>query len=158
MHYEHTEVGYNYRLSNVLAALGRGQLSRLDQMLARRREIRRMYVGALGDVPGVRFLGRDDPKRSDDEDNCWLTCMVLDPPVVGVGPEQVMAALAAEDIESRRLWKPMHLQPVFAGARSFVNGTSQGLFDRGVALPSGSALTDEDIERVIAALRSALVR
>jgi len=158
VHYEHTEVGYNYRLSNVLAALGRGQLSRLDDMLARRREIRRMYVDALGDVPGVRFLGRDDPKRSDDEDNCWLTCMVLDPPVVGVGPEQVMAALAAEDIESRPLWKPMHLQPVFASARAFVNGTSQRLFERGVALPSGSALSDGDIERVVGVLRDVLRR
>ena len=156
MHYEHTEVGYNYRLSNVLAALGRGQLSRLDQMLARRREIRRMYVGALGDVPGVRFLGRDDPARSDAEDNCWLTCIVLDPTVVGVGPEQVMAALAAEDIESRPLWKPMHLQPVFAGARAFVNGTSQRLFETGVALPSGSGLTDGDIERVIGVLKETL--
>ena len=157
-YYEHTEIGYNYRLSNLLAALGRGQLSRLDEMLERRREIRRRYVEALDDVPGVGFLGHDADGRSDAEDNCWLTCIDLDPTQTPVRPEQLIAALAAEDIESRRLWKPMHLQPVFAGARSFVNGTSQRLFDRGVALPSGSALTDEDIERVIAALRSALVR
>jgi dTDP-4-amino-4,6-dideoxygalactose transaminase len=158
IHYEHTEVGYNYRLSNVLAALGRGQLSRLDEMLARRREIRWMYASALGDVPGVQLLGRGVDGRSDDEDSCWLTCMVLDPAVTGVEAGQVMAALDAEDIESRPLWKPMHLQPVFAGARVFVNGTSQRLFERGVALPSGSGLTDRDIERVIGALRSALAR
>ena len=157
-YYEHTEIGYNYRLSNLLAALGRAQLSRLDGMLARRREIRQMYAAALTDAPGVGFLGCETPDRSDGEDNCWFTCIDLDPTQARVRPEQLIAALAAEDIESRRLWKPMHLQPVFAGARSFLSGTSQRLFDRGVALPSGSALTDEDIERVIAVLRSLLGR
>ena len=158
VHYEHTEVGHNYRLSNVLAALGRGQLSRLDEMLKRRRDIRLKYVEALGDVPGVSFLGRDGAGRPDDEDNCWLTCIVLDPAVAGADRDGVIAALAAEDIESRPLWKPMHLQPVFAEARAFVTGTSQRLFERGVTLPSGSGLTDGEIERVVGTLASALVR
>jgi dTDP-4-amino-4,6-dideoxygalactose transaminase len=157
-YYEHTEIGYNYRLSNVLAALGRAQLSRLDSMLARRRAIRQMYVDGLADVPGVSFLGRDEHDaqgRGDAGDNCWLTCIVLDPAVTSADPTQIMAELAGEDIESRRLWKPMHLQPVFAANRCFVNGESQRLFDRGVTLPSGSALADDEIERVIKVLHTA---
>ena len=157
-HYQHTEVGYNYRLSNVLAALGRAQLSRLDEMIARRRAIREMYVDALADLPGVRFLGREDGRRDDAEDNCWLTCIELDPSLTGIGPARLIAELSSEDIESRRLWKPMHLQPVFASRRSFVNGESERLFDRGVTLPSGSALEDHDIERVIKVIRTALTR
>jgi dTDP-4-amino-4,6-dideoxygalactose transaminase len=155
-HYEHTEVGYNYRLSNLLAALGRAQLSRFEGMLARRRVIREMYVEGLSDLPGVTFLGREAGGRGDDEDNCWLTCIKLDPAGTTVTPSQLIAELAGEEIESRRLWKPMHLQPVFASARSFVNGESERLFDRGVALPSGSALHDDDIERVLKVLKTAL--
>jgi len=154
-YYEHTEIGFNYRLSNILAALGRAQLSRLDAMLARRRAIRQMYVDGLADVPGVRFLGRDEG-RGDDEDNCWLTCIELDPAVTEVGPSKLIAELSGENIESRRLWKPMHLQPVFASSRAFVNGESERLFDRGVTLPSGSALQDDEIERVIKVLLNAL--
>jgi len=155
-HYEHTEVGFNYRLSNVLAALGRAQLSRFEDMLARRRAIRQMYVDGLSHLPGVSFLGRDEQGRGDDEDNCWLTCIKLDPAVAAVTPSQLIAELAGEDIESRRLWKPMHLQPVFASRRSFISGQSERLFDRGVALPSGSALPDDDIERVLKILKTAL--
>ena len=140
----------------MLAALGRAQLSRLDGMLARRRAIREMYVDGLSDVPGVRFLGRDDNGRGDDEDNCWLTCIELDPADTEVSPTQLIADLASENIESRRLWKPMHLQPVFASRRSFVNGEAERIFERGVALPSGSALHDDEIERVIDALQATL--
>jgi len=154
-HYEHTEIGFNYRLSNVLAALGRAQLSRLDCMLARRRTIRQMYVDGLSDVPGVSFLGRGEG-RGDGEDNCWLTCIKLDPAVTQVSPSKLIGELASENIESRRLWKPMHLQPVFASRRCFVSGESERLFDSGVTLPSGSALQDDDIERVIKVLHSAL--
>jgi len=160
-HYEHMEVGYNYRLSNVLAALGRAQLSRFEGMRARRRKIREMYVEGLSTLPGVSFLGRDpgahgEGVRGDDEDNCWLTCIKLDPALAAVSPAQLIDELAAEDIESRRLWKPMHLQPVFAARRSFVTGRSEKLFDRGVALPSGSALQDDDIERVLKVLKTTL--
>ena len=155
-HYEHTEIGFNYRLSNVLAALGRAQLSHFDAMLARRREIREMYVDGLSDVPGVRFLGRDDDGRGDDEDNCWLTCIKLDPAVTEVGPARLIAELASEDIESRRLWKPMHLQPSFFPSRSFIRGRSERLFDRGVTLPSGSALQDDEIEHVLKVLKNVL--
>ncbi|WP_127782096.1 aminotransferase class I/II-fold pyridoxal phosphate-dependent enzyme [Rhodococcus sp. X156] len=156
-YYQHTEIGYNYRLSNVLAALGRAQLTRLDGMIARRRAIRQRYVDGLADIAGVRFLGRDD-QRGDAQDNCWLTTVVLDPEVVDVTADSVIEKLGAEDIEARHLWKPMHLQPVFADARAFVNGTSERLFNHGVTLPSGSVLTDDDVARVLAAARSALGR
>lgn len=152
-HYEHTEIGYNYRLSNILAALGRGQLVRLDSMIERRREIRRRYRLGLADLPEVRFLGGDESE--DAADNCWLTCIVLDPtmPASATG---LIKSLAAESIEARRLWKPMHLQPVFEGARAFVNGNAEYLFDNGVALPSGSALRDQDVDRVLAAVRDCI--
>ncbi len=155
-HYEHVDVGYNYRLSNILAALGRAQLTRLDEMIARRRQIRQMYADALKDMPGVSFLGRPHAGRDDAEDNCWLTCIVIDPDVTGVTPDSAIAELASENIESRHLWKPMHLQPVFASHRSFLSGVSENLFNGGLALPSGSTLRDDEVERVVEVLRGVL--
>lgn len=165
--YEHTDIGYNYRLSNLLAALGRAQLSRLDELIARRRAIREQYAAGLADLPGVRVLGREST-RGDDEDNCWLTAIVLDgsgedaaqgageTDASGVSADDVVAGLNAENIEARHLWKPMHLQPVFAQARSFLTGGSDALFAHGVTLPSGAGLSDSDIERVLVALRRVL--
>ncbi|HEY5842430.1 MAG TPA: aminotransferase class I/II-fold pyridoxal phosphate-dependent enzyme [Mycobacterium sp.] len=155
-HYEHTEIGYNYRLSNILAALGRGQLSRLDSMIERRREIRGLYVDALGDVPGIRFLGRDRV-RTDREDNCWLTALVMDPRVITATFSTVIAALAARNIEARPLWKPMHLQPVFLKARAYSNSVSIRLFNTGISLPSGSALTDEHVLETVETVRRAII-
>lgn len=149
--YEHTEIGYNYRLSNVLAALGRGQLERLDDMISRRRAIRGRYAEAFADLP-VRLLGRDD-HRGDENDNCWLSTLVVED---GPDANTVVDALAAQHIEVRHLWKPMHLQPVFRGARAIGGPVSENLFRRGVTLPSGPALTDDQIDRVIAALRAVL--
>lgn len=146
--YEHTEIGYNYRLSNILAALGRGQLERLDDMIARRREIRGRYAEAFSDLP-IRFLGRDDAERDDSSDNCWLTTIVINAPR---SADAVVDAMSEQQIEVRHLWKPMHLQPIFAKARSFTNGVSEDLFDRGVTLPSGPALSDEQVDRVIASI------
>src|SRR5690606_9153250 len=165
--YEHTDIGYNYRLSNLLAALGRAQLSRLDELIARRRAIREQYAAGLADLPGVRVLGREST-RGDDEGNCWLTAIVLDgsgedaaqgageTDASGVSADDVVAGLNAENIEARHLWKPMHLQPVFAQARSFLTGGSDALFAHGVTLPSGTGLSDSDIERVLVALRRVL--
>lgn len=150
--YEHTEIGYNYRLSNILAALGRGQLERLDGMIARRREIRGRYTEALADLP-VRFLGRDGTERDDSHDNCWLTTLVVEQ---GPTADDVVAAMSAERIEVRHLWKPMHLQPVYAEARAFTTGVCEDLFRRGVTLPSGPALTDDQVDRVIASLTDVL--
>ena len=151
--YEHTEIGYNYRLSNILAALGRAQLSRLDDMIARRRALRHRYMEALGDLD-VRFLGTA-VTEGDDVENCWLTGIVLGDSI-HMTPDDVQAAMNARDIEVRHLWKPMHMQPVFSDARSFVDGTSEQLFSRGLTLPSGSEISDEDVERVTGAIRDVL--
>lgn len=144
--YEHVEVGYNYRLSNLLAAFGRAQLSRLPAMIERRRAIRDRYAAALEPL-GATFLGGPDGA-----DNCWLTGALLPAEVARDGVTPVLAALNAQGIEARHLWKPMHRQPVFAGHRSFLTGVSDELFETGVLLPSGSALSDDDIDRVIDAL------
>ena len=151
--YEHTEMGFNYRMSNLLAAVGVGQLSRLDEMIARRRAIRDRYAAGLATISGLTFLGRN-AARGDTEDNCWLTCVVL--PEGAPSPGAVMASLETVQIEARHLWKPMHLQPVFSSARSFTTGAAEELFDRGVTLPSGSELTDDQIDRVIEAVQVAL--
>ncbi|WP_322746823.1 DegT/DnrJ/EryC1/StrS family aminotransferase [Cellulomonas sp. S1-8] len=154
-YYEHTEIGYNYRLSNILAALGRAQLSRLDEMIARRRSIRDTYASALGSAAGVRLLGRDGV-RSDDDDNCWLTCLVLDAAGSHVDVDDAVARLNGAEIEARHLWKPMHLQPVFEGRRSWLTGQSERLFRTGLAVPSGSGLTDAEVERAVGTVRSVL--
>jgi dTDP-4-amino-4,6-dideoxygalactose transaminase len=143
-HYEHTEIGFNYRLSNLLAALGRAQLTRLDEMIARRRVIRSMYKDIFSGREGVSILGGDD----DAEDNTWLTAVLVDEAVTGWGPTDLVAALGAQSIESRPIWKPMHLQPVFSRARSLVNGSSERIFAQGVTLPSGSVLTPVELDRV----------
>ena len=143
-HYEHTEVGYNYRLSNLLAALGRAQLSRLDDMIARRRAWRERYRALFAANAGVRILGGED----DSEDNCWLTAIIVDPDRGGFTAQELGAHLGAARIESRPVWKPMHLQPVCAGFDGEIDGTSERLFDQGLTLPSGSALTDAQFERI----------
>ncbi|MBN1091279.1 aminotransferase class I/II-fold pyridoxal phosphate-dependent enzyme [Blastococcus sp. TML/M2B] len=148
VHYEHTEIGYNYRLSNVLAALGLAQLERLDGMIGRRRALRERYAAIFTDVPGARIFQRE----GDAADNCWLTAVLVDPAVAGWSAEDLRAALDAADIESRPLWKPMHRQPVFAGARSFLDGSADRLFATGLTLPSGSALTGDQVNAVTGAL------
>ena len=144
-HYEHTEIGYNYRLSNLLAALGRAQLSRLDEMIARRREMRELYAQLFADVDGVEIFGR----VGDEDDNVWLTSILVDAEVTGWTPSELSAWLAEDQIESRPLWKPMHLQPVHAAARARVSGASERLFERGLTLPSGSALEQGQRDRVL---------
>ncbi|WP_029261167.1 MULTISPECIES: DegT/DnrJ/EryC1/StrS family aminotransferase [unclassified Microbacterium] len=154
VHYEHTDIGYNYRMSNLLAALGRAQLARLDAMIARRREMRELYKQLFAAVDGVEVFGAE----GDEADNVWLTSILIDSSITGWEPSELAAALAADDIESRPLWKPMHAQPVFDGARSKTNGASEALFARGLTLPSGSALTDAQRERVVTAIRGFLNR
>lgn len=145
--YEHTEHGYNYRLSNVLAAIGRAQLGRLDELIGRRRDIRARYVEALGGLEGVRVLGAE---ADDHFDNCWLTSIVVDRD--GFDVDAVQASLSEQGIEARHLWKPMHMQPVFADAPVVGGKVCESLFARGLNLPSSSTMTDEQQERVIAAL------
>jgi dTDP-4-amino-4,6-dideoxygalactose transaminase len=154
VHYEHTDIGFNYRMSNLLAALGRVQLERLPAMLERRRGWRLRYRSFFADVPGVTVFGGDDGSdgAGPDRDNFWLTSVLVDPDEAGWSAEDLRLFLAERDIEARPLWKPMHLQPVYAEAPAYVNGSSEALFRRGLSLPSGSVLTDQQFGRVVDAI------
>jgi len=148
-HYEHRTIGYNYRLSNLLAAVGRGQMQRLSEMIAARRETARCYRDALGDLPGLTFM----PIAEYGGPNWWLTCLLVDSDRFGASRDQLLARLARHNIEARPAWKPMHLQPVFRDCVMRGGEVSADLFRRGLCLPSGSALTEHDRERVVSALR-----
>jgi dTDP-4-amino-4,6-dideoxygalactose transaminase len=143
-HYEHADVGYNYRLSNVLAALGRAQLCRLDEMIERRRVLRDGYAKVFAHVDGVSLLGADDPAA-----NCWLTVVVVDAQRTGWHARDLAGHLAARDVETRPVFKPMHLQPVYAGARAVLGGAAERLFADGLVLPGGSVLSDGQVRRVL---------
>jgi dTDP-4-amino-4,6-dideoxygalactose transaminase len=149
LHYEHTEVGYNYRLSNLLAAVGRAQLARLPQLIERRLAVHALYRERLDGLDGVTFM----PLSPADRWNGWLTCLVLDS---SEQRDRVLAALAADDTEARPLWKPMHAQPVYSGHEAHVTGVSDDLFARGLCLPSGSVLTQDDVLRVVEVVRQAM--
>ncbi len=145
-HYQHEKIGYNYRMSNICAGIGRGQMFVLDEHIARRRVIHDLYVKLLAGVKGVKVMCQ--PEGGDFNSNYWLTCITVDPEEAGFTREDVRLALDENNIESRPLWKPMHLQPVFKDAPFYGSGTSERLFEMGLCLPSGPTLTDEDIERV----------
>jgi dTDP-4-amino-4,6-dideoxygalactose transaminase len=148
-HYEHTEVGFNYRMSNVLAAIGSGQLSVIEDRVRRKREIYDRYVAELSSVPGLTFVN-DMPYGRHTH---WLSVMLVDAPVFGTDREHIRLALEALDIESRPLWKPMHLQPVFQGCEVIGGAVAEQLFDQGLCLPSGTAMDDSQIDRISAAVR-----
>ena len=162
VHYEHTEIGYNYRMSNILAAIGRGQLAVLDERVQRKREIFDYYRAALEGVSGIEFM----PEAAYGRCNRWLTVVLITPEIFGADREAVRQALNAENIESRPVWKPMHLQPVFDcrvqmsdirgqqgkqkyPARVVGGKVAEDLFERGLCLPSGTAMTNSDLDRVI---------
>ena len=169
-HYQHTEYGYNYRMSNIVAGIGRGQLLHLDEHVARKREIYEQYKKAFADIPEITM----NPLNPEGEANCWLSCMTLAKDCK-VTPNQIMDALAAENIESRPIWKPMHLQPVYAeydfftaeglcttekdctiavGENDAPDSVGADIFDRGLCLPSDIKNTPEDMERIIAIVSS----
>ena len=149
VHYEHTDIGFNYRMSNLLAALGRAQLSRLPKMIERRRQLRVHYRELFQDVPGVEIFGEPSgAEGGETQDNFWLTSVLVDPKLAGFTAEDLRLTLADANIECRPLWKPMHLQPVYKSQRAFIDGTGERLFQTGLSLPSGSVLTDEQIDRV----------
>jgi pyridoxal phosphate-dependent aminotransferase EpsN len=147
-HYEHSEVGFNYRLSNLLAALGRAQLTSLTSKVARRRAIRGVYQNALSRCPGIEFLTEANYGRS----NAWLSCITVDTAVFGASREDVRSYLHLEGIESRPVWKPMHLQPAFRHCRVRHGAVAGHLFETGLCLPSGSGMSAADQARVIAAI------
>lgn len=149
-HYEHSTIGYNYRMSNLLAAVGRGQLEVLDDRVGARRRIFEMYRERLGDLAGISFMPEPEWAQS----TRWLTCVTIEPDGFGADRETVRLALEAENIEARPLWKPMHLQPVFSERAAVGGAVSERLFDLGLCLPSGSALTDDQLDRITAIVRS----
>ena len=149
-HYEHSVIGYNYRLSNLLAAVGRAQLRGLESRIERRKKINSFYQGALRELPGIEFM----PVAPYGEPNWWLTCIVVDPAQFGADREGIRLALEAADIEARPTWKPLHLQPVFTGAPTIGGTVCAGVFERGLCLPSGSALAESELERIVEIIRS----
>ena len=140
-HYQHSELGYNYRMSNVVAGIGRGQLKVLEQRVKKKRYIYAYYQDALADLPGVQFM----PLNPWNEPNCWLTCLTLSG---SVKPLDIMTALEKENIESRPIWKPMHMQPFFAEYDYIGGNVSENIFENGICLPSDTKMTDEDLGRV----------
>jgi len=156
IYYQHSEMGYNYRMSNILAAIGRGQLRVLDDRVKRRREIFDTYKSELGSIPGVGFM----PEAGFGKSNRWLTVMTLDPETIKKSPFELVDYLEEQNIESRPVWKPMHLQPLFQGKTYYTHEENRSisdiLFETGICLPSGTAMTERHLKRVIDAIREFL--
>ena len=149
-HYQHSEIGYNYRMSNLLAALGRSQLADLERRVDVKRRHNAAYRESLGDLPGVQFM----PEAAGSRSTFWLTCLTIDPELAGTDREEVRLHLESLDIESRPAWKPMHLQPVFADCKVYGGDVSARLFANGLCLPSGSSMSEEDRQRVVDGFRT----
>jgi pyridoxal phosphate-dependent aminotransferase EpsN len=150
-HYQHSTIGYNYRLSNICAAIGRGQLADLERRVARRRAIHDRYTRALSELPGLTFM----PEAPYGHANRWLTCILVESELFGASHEEVRVALESANIEARPLWKPLHMQPVFSDCQYVGNRFSEGLFARGLCLPSGSSLSDAEVDRVVEVIAAA---
>lgn len=151
-YYQHEQIGYNYRLSNISAGIGRGQMYVLDEHIARRRAIHTLYVEKLKNTPGITVM---QPRSNVDlHPNYWLSTILVNSQEAGFTYQELSARLTAADIESRPLWKPMHLQPVFAKAPAYVNGVSEALFAQGLCLPSGPMVTDEDVDRIVEIIKN----
>ncbi|MGH9561384.1 MAG: DegT/DnrJ/EryC1/StrS family aminotransferase, partial [Terracidiphilus sp.] len=149
--YQHSEIGFNYRMSNVLAGIGRGQLQVLEQRVAARRAIAFRYRDALSGLPGISLM----PQASYGLHSNWLSCFLIDEEVFGLTRDHLIAALDRANVESRPVWKPMHLQPLYANCKRFGGEVAEDLFRRGICLPSSSSLTADDQARVIRAIRTA---
>ena len=152
-HYQHSQIGYNYRMSNIVAGIGRGQLQHLDEHVALKKNIYETYKKAFKEIDAIQL----NPLNPDGEANYWLTCITLNPEC-SVTPDQIMDALAEHNIESRPIWKPMHLQPVFEGCEFFsdceTGSVSEDIFNRGVCLPSDIKNTTEDMEKIIGIIKA----
>lgn len=144
-HYQHSKIGYNYRMSNILAAIGRGQLEVIEERVSQRRENYRFYRELFANIPGISF--QNEPGK-EFVSNRWLTVILIEPDLAGFSNLDLAAALEQENIESRPLWKPMHLQPVFKDSPKYINGVSGTLFNKGLCLPSGSNMTDDNRGRI----------
>ncbi len=144
-HYEHKDIGYNYRMSNLVAAVGRGQLEVIQERVDRKREIFDFYEKSLGECAGISFMPEADYGRC----NRWLSVVLIDEELFGANPDQIRIALEEHNIESRPVWKPMHMQPVFQKNKVFGGDVGEDLFKRGLCLPSGTAMTGEELERTV---------
>jgi dTDP-4-amino-4,6-dideoxygalactose transaminase len=149
-HYQHSQIGYNYRMSNLLAAVGRGQLRMLETRVQQRRANFEFYRAALSHVPGIGFM----PEHPSGVSTRWLTCVTVEPAAFGADRDEIRRVLESDNIEARPVWKPMHLQPVFAGCRVRGGAVSEDFFQRGLCLPSGSSLSTADRIRVVKAICS----
>ncbi|MBC2741992.1 MAG: DegT/DnrJ/EryC1/StrS family aminotransferase [Desulfosarcina sp.] len=150
LHYEHSEMGYNYRMSNVLAAIGRGQLEVLLDRVDAKRRIFAYYQKVLGDLPGIKFM----PEPAYGRATRWLSCLTVDADIAGTDRDRIIEVLAADNIEARPAWKPMHLQPLFSGCEVIGGAVAEKIFGQGVCLPSGASLTDSDLQRITTLIRS----
>ena len=149
-HYQHSEIGFNYRLSNVLAGIGGGQLGVLKDRVKARRSNFEIYRRGLGHLPGLEFM----PEASFGQATRWLTCLTIDPEEFGASREQIRHALADQNIEARPVWKPLQLQPVFKHCETVGGSIAEDLFARGLCLPSGSNLSNAELERVIQVIKT----
>lgn len=155
IHYEHKELGYNYRMSNLLASVGRGQLQILDKRVETRRNIFQRYFDALDEIDGINFM----PEETHSKSNRWLTTLTVDPQKTGINRTQIIEVLEKENIEARPVWKPMHMQPLYKGCEFVTSGgedVSKSLFEQGLCLPSGSNLIEKQQNRVIEVITSVL--
>jgi len=150
VHYEHTEIGFNYRMSNVLSAIGRGQLRVLTERVAGKRRIFDQYRESLSDLPGVNFMPEPDFANS----TRWLTCLTIDPEKAGIDRDVVIQKLEQNNIEARPTWKPMHLQPLFRGYDIVGGSVAENLFKYGLCLPSGTKMTESDLEYIITVVQA----
>ena len=152
-YYQHEKIGYNYRMSNICAGIGRGQMFVLDEHIAHHRHVWSLYNKAFENIPGITLKGNPGP---DWNSNYWLCTILIDPQVTGTDYETLRIKLDAANIETRPLWKPMHMQPVFSNAPAYVNGISEKLFNKGLCLPAGPCVSDEDVEYIVAEIKKCL--
>lgn len=152
-YYQHEKIGYNYRMSNICAGIGLGQMTVLDEHVAHHRHVHELYERAFADVDGIELMSNPDNRFNA---NYWLCTILIDKAVTGVDHEEVRVALDAKGIETRPLWKPMHLQPVFAGNPCYVDGTSEKLFERGLCIPAGPCVTDEDVAYITREIKNCI--
>lgn len=151
-YYQHEEIGFNYRLSNISAGIGRGQMTILEEHIAHHKHVHSRYAEAFAEIPGITLHSNPD---EDFDANYWLCNILIDKELTGVTPEELRLRLDAANIESRPIWKPMHLQPVFADAPAYIDGTSERIFDSGLCIPAGPWVGDKEIDRVVAVIRDA---
>lgn len=149
-YYQHEHIGYNYRLSNISAGIGRGQMTILEEHIAHHRRLATLYRELFASVPGIAYHSDPTP---DSNSNYWLSTIEIDPAVTGKTPEDLRLHLAALNVETRPLWKPMHLQPVYSDAPAYVNGVSEHLFGRGLCLPSGPCVSEDDVRMIVGEIR-----